>query len=168
VVDDSAVHVVVPIVVGYRSEIVRGQPAQVSLPSLPGFSPIGAVVGIDPAVPARPGSKTTAAEETFAVTVEVANPGHRLTAGSTANVRLPTVRRATVAVNSLAVLGQRAPFVFVLTGSVVRQRQIEVGISDGAFTEILSGLAVGDRVVISGGSRLVDGSAVHVTGSENS
>lgn len=49
---------------------------------------------------------------------------------------------------------------FVIEGSRVRLRSVGVGQSNGLETEILSGLAEGDRIVIYPGDRLADGSRV--------
>jgi multidrug efflux pump subunit AcrA (membrane-fusion protein) len=51
----------------------------------------------------------------------------------------------------------------VVDGPVVHARSVQVGISDGSYIEILSGLKPGDLCVIVGSQLLNDGSAVRVT-----
>jgi multidrug efflux pump subunit AcrA (membrane-fusion protein) len=62
------------------------------------------------------------------------------------------------------VLGlERDPTVYVVDGQVVHSRNVELGVSDGAYVEILNGLKPGDLCVIVGSQLLNDGSQVRVT-----
>jgi hypothetical protein len=55
--------------------------------------------------------------------------------------------------------------VFVVAGDKVQRRSVSLGQSMGADRQILSGLAVGDRVVLSPPSSLGEGDVVTVAGS---
>jgi multidrug efflux system membrane fusion protein len=50
--------------------------------------------------------------------------------------------------------------VFVVHDDKVERRAVTVGVTDGDRTEILSGLSVGDRVVVEGPPTLADGARV--------
>ena len=50
--------------------------------------------------------------------------------------------------------------VFVVRDERVERRAVKVGAVEGDRTEILSGLSVGDRVVVEGPDTLVDGARV--------
>ncbi len=100
----------------------------------------------------------------FQVRVSVDNPGHALRPGMFAEVSIPeSERRNVLVVPREAVLrvGDR-DVVFVVEGSVARERTVVTGSSDGARVEILSGLKAQDMVVIVGHHFLTDGSRVSV------
>jgi len=50
--------------------------------------------------------------------------------------------------------------VFVVRDDRVERRAVKVGATEGDRTEILSGLSVGDRVVVEGPDTLADGARV--------
>jgi membrane fusion protein (multidrug efflux system) len=159
VVDDSTVQVVVPVAANYRMQLAVHQQAVLSLPSQPGASFTATVVGIGPTAESDSGG-----DETVPVTVTASNATRAITLGSSVYVRMPMVRRASVAVDSVAVLGmQQQPFVFIVDHGRVRQHAVKVGASDGSWTELFSGVGAGQEVVISGGQRLVDGAQIHVS-----
>jgi len=54
------------------------------------------------------------------------------------------------------------PVVFAVDDGKVRQREVQVGLIDRSRTEILSGVALGDRVVVEGAQALKDGDTVMV------
>jgi membrane fusion protein, multidrug efflux system len=61
--------------------------------------------------------------------------------------------------------GAPGTYVYVVNGdSTVSVRPVKVGSTDGAMTEVNSGLSVGERVVIDGTDRLRDGAHVTVPG----
>jgi membrane fusion protein (multidrug efflux system) len=163
VVDDTIVRVVVPLVVAYRSQMELGAKALLTLPSLPGRTFDASITGIGAVVPAQADGKALTAEDTVPVTVDLPNADDLVMTGAAAYVRFPMTRTAPVAVNSLAVYGQADPYVFIVENRHVRLRHVEVGATDGAWTEIKSGLSTGDDVVVSGGGHLVDGAAVNVS-----
>jgi membrane fusion protein (multidrug efflux system) len=159
VVDDRTVRVVVPVAANYRAQLAVGQSAVMTLRSQPGATYTATVAAIGPTAHADPG-----AEDAVPVTVTVPNAAHLLVLGTSAYVRFSIDRHASVAVDAIAVLGvQQQPFVFTVDHGRVRQQAVVVGVSDGSWTEIISGVAAGEDVVISGGQRLVDGAAVHVS-----
>lgn len=55
--------------------------------------------------------------------------------------------------------------VFVVSGDKAEQRMITPGVTSGGRTEVLTGLAAGDVVVVSGASSLIDGGLVRMDGS---
>jgi multidrug efflux system membrane fusion protein len=69
---------------------------------------------------------------------------------NTVRVPVPAVQR-----------GEPGTFVYLINANnTVSVRPIKVGPTDGSFQAVLSGLAVGDRVVTDGTDRLRDGAAV--------
>ena len=158
-VDERTVRVTVPVAADYRGQLAPGRRAELSLPDRPGQSFGATVVGVGPTALSEPGG-----DSRLPVTVTVPNPAGVIPLGSQAYVRFAEDRSASVAVDSVAVLGlKQQPFVFVVDRGRARQRAVVVGASDGSWTEISSGVAVGQDVVISGGQRLVDGAPIHVS-----
>jgi len=81
------------------------------------------------------------------------------------NVRLVVdVRRGVTIVPSTAVhAGADGPFAYVVgPNATAETRPVEVGVKEGGETEIASGLAPGDAVVVDGGDALRDGAKVAV------
>ena len=129
---------------GIDAEAVRpGTAAEIQLAGLPGPWRIGRVSYVYPTI------DTTS--RALRARVVVANADGALKPGMYATVRLSTPRRSALTVPSAAVLrgGDRdVVFVDVGDGSLL-PREVEIGGSAGALTEILGGLEPGQRVVTS-------------------
>ncbi|MGD1032196.1 MAG: MdtA/MuxA family multidrug efflux RND transporter periplasmic adaptor subunit [Opitutaceae bacterium] len=86
------------------------------------------------------------------------------------NVRmlLDVHKDATVIPSSAIERGQQGAFVYLVKpDSTVASRAVTLGTTEGERVEVLSGLAIGDRVVTDGGDRLKEGQDVIVQDSEN-
>lgn len=105
------------------------------------------------------------ATRTFGVEVRIANPGERIKPGMFARVSIDLGAKDNVVVPDRAVVKQTGSgnrYVYVLHGDRVSYNKVELGQRlDNAY-ELLSGIADGDTVVITGQSRLIDGSQVEV------
>ena len=102
------------------------------------------------------------------VTVELALPPGRATApmGSLARLTIPLAQHQhTVVIPSVAIQqyadGRRVVFV-VGDGDTAELREVEAGIEQNDRTEVLSGVKVGERLVVRGQEMLRDGMAVKV------
>lgn len=81
-----------------------------------------------------------------------------------ARVLARTDRAMTVAPDQAVLTSETGRFVYVLKpDSTVDVRPVKVGASFGGFTEVLSGLAPGETIVVSGQSRLTPGARVTAT-----
>ncbi len=92
----------------------------------------------------------------------VTNPG-ALKAGFFAEVTLATEthRNAVVVAESAIQASERGFVTYVVDQGTARQRPVTIGLrTDDGAVEIVSGLAVGDSVVVEGSDRLADGIAV--------
>ena len=58
--------------------------------------------------------------------------------------------------------GSGAKFVYIYNDGKVQYKQVEIGRRVDADYEVLSGLTVGEQVVVAGQSKLVDGTSVNV------
>ncbi|MBN2583349.1 MAG: efflux RND transporter periplasmic adaptor subunit [Planctomycetes bacterium] len=101
---------------------------------------------------------------TFPVHLEVANADGRIRPGMIAKVEL--VRRSVsdaVAVNIFCVRRHENGYrVFVENDGVAHARDVQLGVFDGAVVQVLSGLNVGDRLIVKGQREIVDGTKVAV------
>ena len=81
------------------------------------------------------------------------------------NIRLlvDTLTNQLVVPNVAIQNGQQGTFVYVVDeDSRVHLKTVQVGITNAASTDILSGLSDGDQVVIDGTDRLIEGAVVRV------
>ncbi|HYA73552.1 MAG TPA: efflux RND transporter periplasmic adaptor subunit [Roseiarcus sp.] len=102
---------------------------------------------------------------TFKLRATFANPAGTLFANQFVNVRLlvDTLSGAVLAPNPAIQLGANGSFVYVVNDdSTVSVRKVATGPADAKNTTIVSGLAVGEKVVIDGVDRLRDGAKVSV------
>lgn len=98
------------------------------------------------------------------VTIEVANPGNRIKAGVSGFVRIQTLKPSAVTVPSVAVVKkrQKAMVVCVQDGRA-RIREVQTGgVTEAGEIEILSGLDVGEEVLIYGHDSIEENDLVDV------
>jgi Cu(I)/Ag(I) efflux system membrane fusion protein len=126
------------------AQVRVGEAAQVSLAAYPGETFRGRVTAILP--------EAEAASRTLTARIELANRGGRLRPGMFATVSFGGLERAAVLVPSEAVIrtGRRALVMVARDGGRYEPAEVRVGREAGAKTEILAGLAPGEKVVASG------------------
>lgn len=134
-----------------------GQDVEVTFDAFPGETFQGKVQRIYPTV--------DTATRTFEAEVRIANGQERLKPGMFARVSIDLGSRNNVVVPDRAVVKQTGSgnkYVYVLNGSTVSYKRVELGRRlDNAY-ELISGIEDGDTVVITGQSRLADGVRVEV------
>lgn len=126
------------------SAVSLGQSASADLTALPNERFAGRVVAILP---------TTATDSrTLTVRIELANRGGRLRPGMFANVTFGGDPRPALVVPSEAVIrtGTRAIVMLAMDDGRYHPAEVRTGREGGGRTEIVAGLAVGERVVASG------------------
>ena len=93
------------------------------------------------------------------------NPQNLLFPNQFVNARLTvdTIKGAVTVPNAAVQTGAPGTFVYLLgANDVVSVKAIKAGIADATKTQVISGLAVGDQVVVDGADRLRDGMHVMV------
>jgi multidrug efflux system membrane fusion protein len=96
-----------------------------------------------------------------------ANPQNRLFPNQFVNIRLivDTVAKAVTVPNAALQTGAPGSFVYVVQkDSTVAVKPVKTGVADSEKTQILSGVSVGDQVVVDGVDRLRDGAQVTLPG----
>ncbi len=134
-----------------------GQPAYLTLETWPGERFAAEVLRIRPVVDAATG--------TVRVTLQVRREP-RLTPGMFARVYLETATRDGALVMPKAALSLEGlgDTVYVVENGVARRREVELGFSEGADVEVVTGLAEGELVVVVGQDGLSDGTPARVLG----
>jgi Cu(I)/Ag(I) efflux system membrane fusion protein len=124
--------------------VLVGVTAKVTVTAFPDKTFTGRVTAILP--------QANLESRTLTARVEIANRGGRLRPGMFATVSLPEHARSMVLVPSEAVIrtGTRNIVMLAEPGGRYRPAEVRVGSSAGGQTEILAGLAAGEKVVASG------------------
>lgn len=133
----------------------RGMEAMVKFDAFPDEAFHGTVTRISPAI--------DPATRTFATEVTISNPKGEIKPGLFAYVTLDFGSRSNVVVPDRAVVKQTGSgnkFVYVYKGGKVSFNLVELGRRLDNGYEIISGVADGDSVVITGQTRLADGVSV--------
>ncbi len=140
------------------TKVKVGQQVSIVADALPGKTIAGKVNKIYPTM--------EAASHTFNVEVLVPNVDKALRPGMYCKVTVNFGDRTNPVVPDEAVvkqLGSGQRFVYVLKGDgTVRSSAVELGRHFGTSYEILSGVAAGDSVAVSGASALKDGSRIEI------
>jgi len=138
----------------YLPVMILGQSADISVDAFPDQTFTGKVSKISPIVDLQ--------TRTAPIEIFIANPGHKLTPGMFARVKLMLDEKKQVQlIPKEAVMGT-APdiIVYVVDGKIARQRKVKTGIRYGGEVEIEAGLTAGEMIVIMGQQRLRDGAEV--------
>ncbi len=155
----------VKILIGISEEffpqVKTGTPVEITLDIYPGKKFNGKVMLIHPVI--------DASTRTFQAEVRIDNPSLQIRPGMFARAKVDFGTKDRVVVPDKAVIKQQGTndkYVFVLEGDVVKYTKIELGKRVGAIYEVLSGLEVGQKIVVAGNTSLIDGSKVQITESD--
>ena len=126
------------------SRVKLGQEAIITLVALPDKKVKGKVIFISPT------GKVWEDEVSYKITITLQNPDEELKDGMSANAEIITDRHDNVLlIPNRAIQGSlENPWVEVVTDDETGKRQITLGLSDGIYTEVLSGLKEGEKVVL--------------------
>jgi len=136
--------------------VESGQKIRITSNAFPARDWSGHVTEITPHVEMR---ENRAVAESLA---DIDSDPQGLVPGMTVDVEIAVSdSRDVLQVSADAIVGdQQQPFVFRIDGSRIRRMPVKIGRSTPSVVEILDGLAVGDRVVVSPRPDLVDGARV--------
>ncbi|MDP1889690.1 MAG: efflux RND transporter periplasmic adaptor subunit [Gemmatimonadaceae bacterium] len=133
-----------------------GQVVTFTVDAMPGQEFKGTVARVDP--------MASAATRQVGVFARLANGSGKVVAGQFAQGRIRTgavTKMVVVPINAVRT-GEKDPFVLVVEGDVVRRRNVAVGArdDDAGTIVIASGLKAGERVVVTAGIEMADGTKV--------
>ena len=159
--DISVVRVDFPVPERYLGLLRSGTPIVASADAYGAETFSGRIAQID----------TRVNEQTRAATAraEFANPGGRIRPGMLMRVSVRQGQRRAASVPEAAVQYEGdGAFVYRIArgerGTTAQRVEVEAGVVEGGFVEILSGLEAGDKVVASGLNRIQPGAPVRVAG----
>lgn len=145
-IDDSCLYVKAPMDEVDAPKIQVGQPVRISLDALPKKSFPGKVKRIAPYVSAvEKQARTVDIEATFD---DPSAPG-KLLVGYSSDVEVILAARANVIRVPTSALLEGGRVLVAGNGGRLEERQVKTGLANWEYTEVLDGLAVGDRVVTS-------------------
>jgi len=153
----NPVKIVINVSESYYSKVSPGMPATIVVDALEGETFEGKISLIHPTI--NPTSRT------FPVEIEVNNTDQRLRPGMFSRVTLNFGTNERPLVTDLAVLkqsGSNDRYVFLEKDGKAVYTKVELGTRIGDKYEIVSGLHVGDRVIVQGNSGLIEGAEVEV------
>lgn len=143
IVNMNTVEVEINVTEAVAPTISQGMSAVVSIPSAQISDLTGTVTAVSP-------SKNEATG-LFTVKVSVPNDSGTLKGGMFADVELTTLNKTSLSVPAEAVTTDGSEsYVYVNNNGNAEKKIVEIGSSDGTYTEILSGISDGDSVIVSG------------------
>lgn len=149
------VKIVINISESELSKVNKGMPAEVTFDTYPGETFTGTITMVSPTVDVN--------SRTFGAEVTVQNPDDRILPGMFGRVKLNLGTANHVVVPDLAVVKQPGSgnhYVYVYSNGKVSYNKVELGQRLGDSYELVSGVAPGSQVVISGQTKLADGAEV--------
>jgi membrane fusion protein (multidrug efflux system) len=146
---------------GELPKLAVAQSAQVTVDAVPGRAFDARIGLITPRVDPATG--------TFPVKVEIDDPEGQLRPGMFARVSIVYESKANAlkVPRSAFLENDGPPAVFVIVDGKAEQRQLELGLLNGSYVEVLSGIAPTDQVVVVGQSGLKSGTAVKIVNAES-
>lgn len=153
----NPVKVIIHVSESYYSRVTVGMPAAIVVDALAGEKFEGKISLIHPTI--------NSVSRTFPVEIEVNNSDQRLRPGMFSRVTLNFGTNEHPVVPDMAVLkqsGSNDRYVFLEKDGKASYTKVELGTRLGDKYEIVSGLQVGDRVVVQGNTGLIDGVEVQV------
>jgi len=158
VVDITRVRMVANIIEKDLKQIAVGDTARVEVDAFPGEDFMGRIARVSPVL--DPSTRTAPIE------VEIANPQYRLKPGMYARVGIVTESHPNALVvptNAVVdVNGTRG--VYLSVNNAAAFHPVKIGIEGNERTEILDGVAAGDRVVTTGAAGLRNGDPIILAG----
>ena len=142
----------------YSGSVPVGAPAIITFDALPKDTIRGRVTFV--------GSTVSNANRALQVEIIVSNPGRRVKPEMVAKVRLvrETKNNAIlVSENIVQLVDRDRSVVYVENGGKAEERQLMFGGRQGIYLEVLKGLNAGDRLIVSGYQKVINGSPVTVT-----
>lgn len=143
-IDPASLYVSAPMDEVDSARIQPGQPARVTVDSYPGRTFAGKVARVAPYVLDREEQNRTVEIE---VELDRLEPGLRLLPGTSADVEVILETRKDVlrVPTSTLLEGEK---VFAVRAGLVEERQLALGLRNWDWTEVRSGLAAGDEIVL--------------------
>jgi len=158
IVNSSLIKVQADVPELYSGSVSVGAPAVITFDALPKDTLRGKVSFV--------GSTVSSANRALQVEIVVSNPARRIKSEMVAKVRLvrETKNNALlISENIVQLVDRDRSVVYVENGGKAEERQLKFGGRQGILLEVLQGLNAGDRLIVSGYQKVINGSPVNVT-----
>ena len=141
------------------SGIEVGENVEVKVNSLQDKNFEGVIDNISPTAD----SKT----QLYNVKVKLAKDDSSLKSGMVLKILLPNQKKDNIPAlpNNAIIVNNGIQYVYEAVDDTVKRIPVSVGISDGKYTEITSGIELGDNIIIEGQSFLNDGDKINISNS---
>ena len=139
----------------YFPVVKKGMDAEITVDMYPGKKYPGKVSLVYPAV--DPGTRT------FTIEITIPNPSGELRPGMFSRTELKFGTNQGIMVDDVAVqkqLGTNDKYVFVNVNGVAERRLVTTGVQIGGKVNVLTGVNPGDKVIVAGISKLMNGTEV--------
>lgn len=153
----NPVKIVINVSESYYSKVSVGMPAEIVVDALEGETFKGKISLIHPTI--------NSTSRTFPMEIEVVNTDQRIRPGMFSRVTLNFGTNERPLITDLAVLkqtGSNDRYVFLEKEGKAVYTKVELGSRIGDKYEIVSGLDIGDRVIINGNTGLIEGAEIEV------
>lgn len=146
---------------GDSGKLMVGQKAELKIAALPGARYSGTVIQVSPGA-VETGNDRGGTSMEIPVVIAVEGDMSGLRPGYTADVTIITTQRKTSLVVPYEAVLERdgKAYAYVIENGKAVERQIRTGLNTELYTEVLEGLAEGDRVIIKPGREIKDGLGV--------
>jgi multidrug efflux pump subunit AcrA (membrane-fusion protein) len=135
--------------------VKKGANAEISITALPGMVFQGKVTNLTTVVDQMSGSAT--------VEITLPNHSHKLIPGMAASAKLTLEQKNDViTLPNAALFTNGSSKVLIVQDGIARMKEIKLGLVGNDYTEVLSGLAGGEKAVTIGKERVSDGDKVNV------
>lgn len=142
----------------YSGSITLGSAAIITIDALPGDTLRGKVNFV--------GSTVSSANRALQVEIVVSNPYRKIKSEMVAKVKILRGIKPNallVSENLIQLVDRDRTIVYVENGGKAEERRLKLGGHQGIMVEVLEGLKPGDRVIVSGYQKVVNGSPVIVS-----
>lgn len=162
VVDSSIVKLTIMASENEVVKITPGQTVNIKLNALPNLKVEGVVTTVSPMGDVVGGL--------FPITIEIPNEDALLKPGmySTASIEVAREVQGLAVPNMAIVQSDSIPKVFVVDQGIAKLVEVELGIRNENYAQVISGLNEGDSLVVTGQSKLIPGTEVKVMRTEES
>lgn len=158
IVNSSMIKVQADVPELFSGSVSVGAPAVITFDALPKDTLRGRVSFV--------GSTVSSANRALQVEIVVSNPGRKVKPEMVAKVRLIREIKNNallISENIVQLVDRDRSVVYVENGGKAEERQLKFGGRQGILLEVLQGLNAGDRLIVSGYQKIVNGSPVSVT-----
>jgi RND family efflux transporter MFP subunit len=158
VVNTSSIKIQAEVPELYSGTIKTGMPSSVTFDAVPDLTLEGNVTFV--------GTTVSAANRTLQIEIVLPNPNGRIKPEMVAKVELIRKKKSNailVSENLIQLVDRDRYVLYVEREGKAEERRVEIGGRQGTMMEILSGVKIGERLIVSGYQNLVNGSPVVIT-----